>query len=93
MLRWTLPAGEVSVDERHRDCPSPAADATRFTDRCRDGEREIVRQQFTFSPPDTSVECEEHAVNLDGVTRLELIIVPAIDDGHRVATPTEWRTA
>jgi hypothetical protein len=59
----------------------------------RDGEHEIVRQQFTFSPPDTSVECEEYAVNLDGVTRLELIIVPAIDDGRRFATLTEWRAA
>jgi hypothetical protein len=42
-----------------------------------DGQREIVRQQFTFSPPTTSIEREEYDVNLDGVARLELAIVPA----------------
>jgi hypothetical protein len=56
-----------------------------------DGEREIVRQQFTFSPPGTTVEREEYATNLDGVSRLELAIVPAIDRGSAVATLREWR--
>src|SRR5262245_12389692 len=32
-----------------------------------DGDREIVRQQFTFSPPTTTVEREDYAVELDGV--------------------------
>ena len=57
------------------------------------GEREIVRQQFTFSPPGTTVECEEYATNLDTVSRLELVIVPAIDGGDAVATLREWRIA
>ena len=56
-----------------------------------DGEREIVRQQFTFSPPGTTVELEEYATNLDGVSRLELAIVPAIDGGSSIATLREWR--
>ena len=43
-----------------------------------DGEREIVRQQFTFSPPGTTVQREEYATNLDGVSRLELAIAPPI---------------
>jgi hypothetical protein len=55
------------------------------------GQREIVRQQFTFSPPGTTVEREEYATNLDGVSRLELTIVPAIDGGNAVATLREWR--
>ena len=57
-----------------------------------DGQREIVRQQFTFSPPETTVEREEYATNLDGVLRLELVIIPAID-GDAVATLREWRIA
>lgn len=59
----------------------------------RDGVREIVRQQFTFSPPGTTVECEEYSPNLDGVTRLELAIVPAIDNANVVASLQEWRVA
>lgn len=61
--------------------------------RTRAGEQEIVRQQFTFSPPGTTVEREEYAPNLDGVTRLELAIIPAIDGGDAVATLREWRIA
>jgi hypothetical protein len=59
----------------------------------RDGDREIVRQQFTFSPPHTTLEREEYNVSLNGVTRLQLEIVPAIDGGSAVATLKEWRAA
>lgn len=58
-----------------------------------DGEREIVRQQFTFSPPGTTVECEEYATDLTGVSQLELAIIPAIDGVDAVATLREWRIA
>ena len=58
-----------------------------------DGHREIVRQQFTFSPPGTTVEREEYATHLDGVSQLELAIIPAIDGGDAVATLREWRIA
>jgi hypothetical protein len=58
-----------------------------------EGDREVVRQQFTFSPPGTTVEREEYAVKLAGVTRLELTIVPAIDRADAIATLKEWRAA
>lgn len=58
-----------------------------------EGVREIVRQQFTFSPPGTTVQREEYSTNLDGVRRLELAIVPAIDGGSAIATLREWRLA
>ena len=58
-----------------------------------DGQREIVRQQFTFSPPGTTVEREEYVTDLTGVSQLELAIIPAIDGGHAVATLREWRIA
>ena len=58
-----------------------------------DGQREIVRQQFTFSPPGTAVEREEYATDLAGVSQLELTIIPAIDRGDAIATLREWRIA
>jgi len=43
--------------------------------------REIVRQQWNFSPPNTLREVEEYRVELSGVTVLELVIVPDISRG------------
>jgi hypothetical protein len=43
--------------------------------------REIVRQQWNFSPPNTTREIEEYDVQLSDVTVLELIIVPDISRG------------
>ena len=40
--------------------------------------REIVRQQYNFSPAATTSECEDYAVNLDRVTTIELSIIPDI---------------
>jgi hypothetical protein len=38
--------------------------------------QEITRQQYNFSPPDTTRELEDYVVDLDGLTALELVIVP-----------------
>ena len=38
--------------------------------------REIVRQQWNFSPPESVQEIEDFAVELSEVTTLELVIVP-----------------
>jgi hypothetical protein len=43
--------------------------------------REIVRQQWNFSPPDTMREVEEYRVELSGVRILELVITPDISRG------------
>src|ERR1700731_1974628 len=43
--------------------------------------REIVRQQWNFSPPETNSESEEFQVDLSYVAVLELIIVPDISGG------------
>ncbi|HST09312.1 MAG TPA: hypothetical protein VLL05_02955 [Terriglobales bacterium] len=48
--------------------------------------REIVRQQWNFSPPDTIREVEEYQVELSDVTVLELIIVPDISGGQARAS-------
>ena len=43
--------------------------------------QEIVRQQYNFSSPHNTLEIEEYAVDLDGLTALELGIVPDISGG------------
>ncbi len=43
--------------------------------------REIVRQQWNFSPLNTIREVEEYRVEISGVTVLELVIVPDISRG------------
>src|ERR1700674_2139612 len=43
--------------------------------------KEIVRQQWNFSPPDSICEVEEYRVELSSVAVLELVINPNIGDG------------
>jgi hypothetical protein len=48
--------------------------------------REIVRQQYNFSPPGTVGEVEDYGVELEGMTTLELRIVPDISGGDSCAS-------
>jgi hypothetical protein len=48
--------------------------------------RQLVRQQYNFSPPATAQEVEDYTVNLDQVTALELSIVPDINGGEARAS-------
>ena len=52
--------------------------------------REIVRQQYTFSPPNTAREVEDYAVELKDVTALELHVVPDISGGESRASLSAW---
>ena len=55
--------------------------------------REIVRQQYNFSPPAVAGEVEDYDVDLDGVTALELRIVPNISGGSARASLAQLRLA
>jgi hypothetical protein len=55
--------------------------------------REVVRQQFTFSPPVTAREVEDYRVDLSGATALELEIVPDIGGGEARASLAQLRLA
>jgi hypothetical protein len=55
--------------------------------------REIVRQQWNFSPHGATDETEDHRVDLTGVTALELSIVPDIGGGEAVASLARLRLA
>ena len=53
--------------------------------------REIVRQQYNFSPPSTTRELEDLTVELDGLTTLELNIIPDISGGLACASLNQLR--
>ena len=55
--------------------------------------REIVRQQWNFSPPNSIREGEEYQVDLSGVTVLELVIVPDISRGSARASLKSLRVS
>ena len=55
--------------------------------------REIVRQQWNFSPPDSVREIEDYTVEVSDVTVLELIIVPDKSDGLARASLASLRLA
>jgi hypothetical protein len=55
--------------------------------------REIVRQQYNFSPPTTTRELEDYNVNLDSCAELELSIVPDLRGSAAQASVAEFRLA
>ena len=55
--------------------------------------REIVRQQYNFSPPDVTSEVEDYVVDLNGVAALELVIIPDISGGQACASLAQLRLA
>jgi hypothetical protein len=55
--------------------------------------REIVRQQYNFSPPDTTSEIENFTFDLDGLTTLELNVIPDISGGPACASLDQLRLA
>ena len=55
--------------------------------------REIVRQQWNFSPQGATSETEDHRVDLPAVTALELSINPNIGGGEALASLASLRLA
>ena len=55
--------------------------------------REIVRQQWNFSPPNAISEVEKYQVGLSDVTVLELVIVPDISRGSARASLKSLRVS
>ena len=54
---------------------------------------EIVRQQWNFSLTGSTQEIEDYTVDLEGVTKLELVIDPDRGRGHSRATLNTLRLA
>lgn len=55
--------------------------------------REIVRQQWNFSPQGATYETEDHHVELPAVSVLELSIIPDTSGGKAVASLAQLRLA
>jgi len=55
--------------------------------------REIVRQQWNFSPQGATSETEDHHVELPAVTVLELSIIPDTSGGNAFASLAQLRLA
>lgn len=53
--------------------------------------KEIVRQQWNFSPAGSTMELEQYTADLVGVSAVELYINPDVGRGKAVASLTSWR--
>lgn len=53
--------------------------------------RNIVRQQWNFSPQGSTTEIEDHYVELFGATMLELDIIPDVTGIPATASLVQWR--
>ena len=55
--------------------------------------RDVVRQQWNFSPRGATAEVEDYRVDLPGVTVLELVITPDIGEHRAPASLAQFRIA
>jgi hypothetical protein len=55
--------------------------------------KEIVRQQWNFSPQGSTREVEDYQVHLENVSILELALKPDLTPNSALATLTTWRVA
>ncbi len=53
--------------------------------------KEIVRQQFNFSPAGSTTEMEDYTIDLEDVSVLELAIRPDLSRREAVASLAVWR--
>jgi hypothetical protein len=55
--------------------------------------RDILRQQWTFGPPETIREVEDYRIDLADAAVLELVIIPDRSGGGGRASLAQWRIA
>jgi len=65
----------------------------RWSSDLKDSLREIIRQQWNFSPHGATSEIEDFRIDLPGVQILELLIIPDINGGHARASLARLRLA
>jgi len=71
----------ISLVFEEREIPRTQEFVLRWSSDGGSSFREIIRQQWNFSPPQTIREVEEYQVELSNVTILELVIVPNMSGG------------
>jgi hypothetical protein len=55
--------------------------------------KDVVRQQWNFSPDGSTAESEDYAIDLKGASILELTIDPDRGAGEALAKMADWRVA
>ena len=55
--------------------------------------KDVIRQQWNFSPHGSEIESEDYQVDLKAVSILELTIDPDLGKREAVATLADWRLA
>ena len=88
-----LSLGRVFLEFDEREQSRTQEFSLRWLSESQQSPRETVRQQYTFSPPATHQEIEDYRVSLDGLTVLELEIVPDISGGGAYASLAKMRLA
>jgi hypothetical protein len=86
-LRWISLSFEESLVERTQEY------VLRWSADGGQSFREIVRQQWNFSPQGATSQTQDHHVELPDVTVLELSIIPDISGGTALASLAELRLA
>jgi len=86
-LRW------IRVDFQETDTERTQEYVLRWSPDGGKSFRDIVRQQWNFSPQSTTTEREDHRVDLTGVTVLELTITPEIGGRPAFASLLQMRIA
>lgn len=94
-LRFDEPQSihRIHLEFEVTDYPHTQEFVLRWSDDGGASYREIVRQQYNFSPPGTCKEVEDYRVNLKHVTDLELIITADISGGDAYACLQALRIA
>ena len=75
------------------DCERTQEFVLRWSSESGGSVREIVRQQWNFSPTGSTTEIEQYVVDLDAISVLELAIRPDLHRSEAVATLASWRLA
>jgi hypothetical protein len=71
----------ISVVFEENETPRTQEFVLRWSPESGGSLKEVVRQQWNFSPPESIRESEEYRVDLSNVTLLELVIKPNIGGG------------
>lgn len=93
ILNAPTPLRRIRLHFEETDAARTQEFVLRWAD-CRGGPfREIVRQQWTFSPQGSTSEVEDYQVSLAQVAVLELALKPDLIPNDAVASLAMWRIA
>jgi hypothetical protein len=76
----------ISVTFEEKEAPRTQEFVLRWSSDGGKSFREIVRQQWNFSPPETIREVEDYQLDLSNVTVLEISIIPHVSGGSAHAS-------